>query len=111
MPEWLDQVTFGEVWETIVWAGAVVGGAWWVWRRVKPLLLRIEAKADSADAKAEKAVANTQPNGGESPHDQLMGKVDDLQQSVGKVDDLQQSVDYLMAELRRNHPPEDTPRS
>ena len=112
MPDWLDRVTFGQVWETIVWAGAVVGGAWWIWSRAKPLLLRIEAKADSADATAKQAVANTQSdgNGGHSPHDQLVKKVDcigrQLEQITHRLGEAEDGVIFLTDELHKNHPPE-----
>lgn len=101
MPDWFNNVTFGQVWETIVWVGAVIAGMGWVWSRVKPRLARIEARAASADAKAEVAVFNTQSNHGSSPYDATQAALARLE---GRVDCMDDRISGLTEHLGANHP-------
>jgi hypothetical protein len=103
-PEWLDQVTGRQIWETLVWVGAVVGGLSWLWAKaIKPRLARIEADA-------KRAVANTQSdgNGGHSPHDQLVKLAEENAVANAKIEDtlecLRGRVDELTQHLGANHP-------
>lgn len=130
VPEWLAALAFGEVVAFLAFAGVVAGLVWrgtkgvrrlfraiedlaedWAGRPARPgveaqpgvmeRLKAAEEAAQAAAAAAELTAYNTAPNGGSSPHDQLMQKLCD---NGKRIELLENTTRFLLGQLELNHP-------
>lgn len=94
IPDWAHAITLADLVIAAVFIAAIVTAGWKAFATLRGFLDRIEAKTD-------RAVHNTQPNGGDSPHDQLMAQ---SRATTRRLDCLSVQVRDLTEHLGANHP-------
>lgn len=100
IPDWANRVTLADLVIGAIFLSAIAAGAWKAFAWIRRAMDRIESKT-------ERAVHNTQPNGGSSPHDRIMSRLGGIEQRQteqrDQIADMERWARDTMAHLEANH--------